>query len=77
MLHPHRKPRLKPLYILRGLERSPRRREPLDLSEKLSAFLSTKRDECRPGVFQPIAVCEYCVIPDLLAGTIFLQSGSA
>ena len=60
MLHSHHKPRLAPLYIRRprGLERAPRRSETLDLSEKLFPLLTTKRDECRSGVFQPITVRE-------------------
>ena len=60
MLHPHSKPRPAPLYIspTRGLERCPRRGETLHLSEKLFPLITTKRDECRSGVTQPVTVRE-------------------
>jgi hypothetical protein len=42
----------------RGLEHAPRRGETLDLGEKLSPLITTKRDECLTGVFQPITMRE-------------------
>jgi hypothetical protein len=50
--------RVAPLHIgvPRTLERSPRCAETFDLSEKLSAFLSGKRDEGRPRIDQARAI---------------------
>ena len=50
MLHLHHKLRVAPLNIVHTLERSPRRGEALKLSEKLSAFITGKSDECRSGI---------------------------
>jgi hypothetical protein len=60
MFHLDQKVGVTPLYIRRprGLERSPRRGETLHFSEKLFPLITSKRDECRSGVFQPITVRE-------------------
>ena len=52
MLHLHGKLGVAPFNVVHTLERSPRRSETLKLSEKLSAFITTKSDECCSRVTQ-------------------------
>ena len=56
MLHLHGKLAVAPFNIVHTLERSPRRGETLKLSEKLSAFITTKSDECCSRVVEARAI---------------------
>ena len=58
VLHAHYQLGTAPLSIRqsRGLKRSPRRGETLNLKQKVCPRIVTKRDECRPGVIQSRAV---------------------
>jgi hypothetical protein len=56
MLHLHGKLGVAPFNIAGTLERSARRSETLKLSQKLSAFITTKGDECRSCVTQACTI---------------------